>query len=136
MTLNGILKQIVNLSYEELLSQAKKAKDKIFPYCKALDKNSDGSVLFATIVIVCVAVDGKLTTLETKFVGDLIGFSEKNILDVIKALPDSATDMVDQIADALDTEAKASFCTLVATVLACDERVVPVENWFLRKIIQ
>ena len=27
MTLNGILKQIVNLSYEELLSQAKKAKD-------------------------------------------------------------------------------------------------------------
>ena len=135
MALNDTLQSIVNKDYDELLGMAKLAIGDVLPYCKKIDEKNDGMLILTTILMAAVASDGKLTALESKFIGDLTGLSEDKIYSLACVEPAKTAALVDSFADALSVEAKASICVLVSTIFACDTRISVEENQYLQKIL-
>ena len=136
MSLHDTLQSLVNKSYNELFILAKMAMAEVLPYCKELDAKTDGIGLLTGILMAAVASDGKLSVSESKFIGELTGMSSEEIRAFATADPTLTAETVDCFADLLDAEGKAAVCMLVATVMACDERISTEENAYLRKILQ
>ena len=136
MKLNELLKREVNKSYDELLYIAKCAMVDLLPLCKALDAENGGVVMLLNVILTAVASDGKLSSLETKFVADLIGIDKDKLMKMLgSAIKPEAMDLTDKFADSLNQDGKASVVALIVAVIACDGRVTPEENAFLRKVI-
>ncbi len=135
MSLRDTLQDLVNKDHDELFILAKMAMAEIMPHCKAADALTGGFAFLAGILTAAVATDGALSQAESRFVSELTGLNEQQILALIPQDRERAVAAVDRFVDSLDVGDKASACLLIATVLACDERIDVEENVFIRKIL-
>ena len=136
MGLRDTLQSLVNKDYDELIVLAKMAMVDVLPYCKKVDEENEGIVMLTSILMAAVATDGKLSGLESKFIGELTGLDSDKILALASSSPAKTAELVDRFADVLSAEGKASVCMLVATVMACDERISAEENAYIQKILE
>lgn len=133
--LNDTLQKIVNEDYDVLLKMAKTAMGEIIPYCQKIDSKNDGILMLTSILMAAVSADNQLSALESKFIGEMTGLSNEQILSLARIRTADNAEMVDRFADILDAEAKAAICLLVSTVFACDQKISADENQYLRKLL-
>ena len=107
----------------------------LLPVCKKVDAENDGFMMISSIVLSAIGADGKLTALERKFLGDVMGLSDENISKYIKMYNSKMAELVDHFADSLSADIKADTAMLVISIAACDEKISHEETAFIRKLL-
>ncbi len=133
--LTDILQKYVNTDYDTLVEVAQKALTELLPACKEVDPDNDGFLMVSGIILSAMAADDILTSLERKFVCDVLGITNETFDKFLKLYNDGLSELVDKFADTLDGDVKANTLTLVACVAACDEKITLEESAFIRKIL-
>ena len=101
MALNDILQDFVNEPYETLLGMARAAIADILPTFNELAPDGNGATGLIAIFATALAIDGKLSDLEYKFVCDLLGDrSYDDVKGLVAAHYDAKTiELVDRLVD-------------------------------------
>ena len=138
MALSDILQDFVNEEYDNLLGMAKQAIADILPVFNDLAKDGDGATGLIALFATSLAVDGKLSELEYKFVCDLLG--DKSF-DEVKALVAAhynaeTFDLVDKLVDEFPVDMKSKLLTFCCCFLAVDEKISREEVAFVTKLCQ
>ena len=137
MTLNQILQDFVNEPYENLVSMAKSAIGELTPIFNEIAKDGNGAKFVVPFFATSLAVDGRLSELEYKFVCDIFGDMSYND---VKALVEShySDDMIaliDGLADSCPVELKSKLVTLCCCFLAVDETISRDEVAFVKRLL-
>ena len=111
---NALMQEYVNKSYDELLSIANNALGIAMEIFNGIAKDGNGAPYVVPFMSTTLAIDGKFTELEYKFLNDLLGGGVD--YDAAKAnvqshYSDDAINFVDQIIDACPAEMKAVLLT-------------------------
>lgn len=134
-TIEQMMQDFVNKDYEELVALGSIAVKNLLPVCKKVDEEHDGFMMLSAIVLSAIGADGKLSALEVRFLGDVMGLDEDAVANFIKLYDSRYEELVDQFADALSAEVKADVVMLVMSIAACDEKISREENAFIQKIL-
>ena len=134
------LQRYVNSSYDELLFFANHSLADIIDEVQKIFKNDDDTAqVLLTVVAACIGVDGKLSSLEHKFICDILELEStyEETMGVVSSLGgEKAEEFVDKLADALPAEKKAALVTLCLSFLAVDETISRDEVAFVCKLIE
>ncbi len=137
---NELMQRFVNTDYEDLVTVAKDACNDVFPAVKNYFGEVDTAVKFMVAVIgTCIGADGALTELEKRFAYDVIGDSmTPSFLDSMTTVygDNDSRNLVDEIIDSLNSDAKASLLVFCAAFLAVDETISRPEVAFISKLMQ
>lgn len=134
-SLTDILQKYVNADYDTLVEVAQKALTELLPACREVDPDNDGFLMASGIILSAMAADDVLTSLEKKFVCDVLGIGDETFQKFLDLYNDGLADLVDKFADTLEDDVKTNTLTLVACVAACDEKITLEESAFIRKIL-
>ncbi|MBE6587972.1 MAG: hypothetical protein E7647_06120 [Ruminococcaceae bacterium] len=134
-SLTDILQKYVNADYDTLVTVAQKALTQLLPACREVDPENDGFLMASGIILAAVGADGVLSSLEKKFVCDVLGIKSETFDRFLKLYNEGLSELVDKFADTLEGDVKANTLTLVASVAACDEKITLEESAFIRKIL-
>ena len=134
-SLTDILQKYVNADYDTLVEVAQKALTELLPACREVDPDNDGFLMVSGIILSAMAADDVLTSLEKKFVCDVLGIGDETFQKFLDLYNDGLADLVDKFADTLEGDVKTNTLTLVACVAACDEKITLEESAFIRKIL-
>ena len=132
---NDLMQEIVNMDYPELLKMARTSMEQLLPVFKAVDEKNDGVFAAIAVILAAVGADRKLTPLEKSFVCDLLHLEPDKVSNMIKMYNGEEEEVADKIADALDTEHKAAFISLIAAIAASDESIKADEIKFIKKLL-
>lgn len=138
MTLHEILQDFVNEPYENLVAMAKEAILELGPIFKDISKDGNGSQALVAFMATSLAVDGKLSELEYKFVCDILG---DFTYDEVKALAamhysDEMVAALDELADSCPTELKSKLVLFCCCFLAVDETISREEVAFVKRLCE
>lgn len=131
-----ILQTYVNADYDTLVEIAQRALTELLPACKEVDPDNDGFLMVSSIILTALAADDVLTSLERKFVCDVLGITNEKFDRFLKLYNDGLEDYVDKFADTLDGDVKENTRILILAVAACDEKITIDESDFIKKIIE
>ena len=132
--LSDMLQEIVNMSYESKLGSAKLALGDCYGSLTKLGIDGNkATMILVTFLAAAVAVDGKFTANERKFLKDLFN---DDLEKLVNAMDSNAFDAMDNIVDALDATNKSKFCLLATYVLAVDDTINRDELNYLIKLMQ
>ncbi len=136
MELRKILQDFVNEPYENLVGMAKAAIAELIPIFNEAAPNGDGGKLIISMFSTALAVDGKLSDLEYKFVCDIFGGIEyDDVKDLVEAhYTTEMIEAVNELADSCPIELKSKLLTLCACFLAVDETFTREEVAFIVKL--
>ena len=136
-TLNELLQDYVNKSYDELLTLARNSVEEIV--CR-LSKDGDTEIpakVCYFLTMACIGADGKLSDLEQRFYRDLLGVNttyqdlSHNALDG----NDELRALADQMFDASSLELKAPILSFCLCFLAVDETISRDEIAFINRLL-
>ena len=135
---NALMQEYVNKSYDELLSIANNALGLAMNVFNEIAEDGNGAPYVVPFMSTTLAIDGKFTDLEYKFLNDLLGGGVD--YDAAKAnvqshYSDDAVEFVDKIIDACPSEMKAVLLTLVTCFAAVDETISVDEKRFILKLM-
>ncbi len=133
-----ILQKYVNLDYEDLLSLAKKNFEKIMPYFNSIAKDGNGSSVCVAFISACLAADGELSTLEIRFVNDLVGshLTRAELFGITQELIDGgAFDLADAVYDACPAEIRNDLLSFCLCFCAVDESISTKELAFIKRLL-
>ncbi len=138
MELNKILQDIVNESYESLVSMAREGVLRLYPILKEYDSKTDPFVHFITIMATAIAIDGKVTEREHKFVCDV--FAKNISYEELKGLATqfynaTAFKELDEFIDSFPSNLKSQLALFCCCFLAVDGEISFVENLFISKLL-
>ena len=129
MQLKDILQNIVNEPYENLVNIAKTAIEDIAPFFNEQSNDGRGIKILLEILCTCMAVDGKLTSLEHRFFCDV--FVDIDSDELVKILTDfNADEVIDNtnaFVDSLPSNIKSKIMTFCACIMAVDETITERE---------
>lgn len=139
-TFNEVLQNYVNLSYEQLVAIGKESLCKM---ALGLDKFFDGDDdTGATALLVFVSsilgADGRLTTLECRFLNDLLeaDHSYDSVCEMVAAFSNQEhRDLTDRLIDSLDDETKAEALAVALCFCAVDETISREEVAYFKKLM-
>lgn len=137
-TLNELLQDYVNLSYDQLLRIAKNNFDKIAPFFAKIAPDGNAAKYLVPIIGAALAVDGRVSQLEYRFINDLLG-GGLNYEDV-KAVAqnnynDDAMDYTDKVVDLLSGDERTALLALCLCIMAVDETISREEVAFIKRLI-
>ena len=138
MDFNELMQSYVNLPYEELVSKAQNDLALLAPVFDEASEDGNGSANLFPIILTCLAVDGKYTVLEYKFLEDVFGreLSYDETKKMVNGFYDEdAQDALDKLIDSCSTELKAVLLDLCTCVMAVDETLDVNELKFIQKLI-
>lgn len=138
MDFNELMQSYVNLPYEELVSKAQNDLALLAPLFDEASEDGNGSANLFPIILTCLAVDGKYTVLEYKFLEDVFGreLSYDETKKMVNGFYDEdAQDALDKLIDSCSTELKAVLLDLCTCVMAVDETLDVNELKFIQKLI-
>lgn len=138
MDFNELMQSYVNLPYEELVSKAQNDLALLAPVFDEASEDGNGSSNLFPIILTCLAVDGKYTVLEYKFLEDVFGreLSYDETKKMVNGFYDeSAQDALDKLIDSCSTELKSVLLDLCTCVMAVDETLDVNELKFIQKLI-
>ena len=138
MELNEILQDFVNEPYETLVDMAKAAIVDLTPVFDKVADDGQGAKFIVPFFATSLAVDGKLSDLEYKFVCDIFGdLTYDEVKDLVEAhYSDKMVALVDDLADSCPVELKSKLLTLCCCFLAVDETISRDEVAFVYKLCQ
>lgn len=139
---NELLQNYVNKSYDELVDLARVSLavfsddlQSIFP------EDTDSAQVIAIIISSCIGTDGKFSTLEYKFMCDLLGTGDMFSYEDLKAIIEGhygieSIELTDQLADVLTDDKKAALISFCLCFLAVDETIERNEVAFVIKLME
>lgn len=136
--IRDLLQEMVNESYENLVSCAKELMAELIPIFDEALGEGKGSQCIVHIFATCLAVDGKLTAKEYQFVKDIYRnqVTDQDIEDLASShYSYDIMEEVNKIVDACDHHTKASLLTLCTCFLAVDETISREEVAFLNILL-
>lgn len=138
MKLKEILQDFVNESYESLLGMAKLALAELTPVFADLADGGNGAKFVVPFFATSLAVDGKFTEKEYRFVCDLFGdISYEEMKSLVEMHYNAEViEMVDGLADSCPVKLKSKLITLCCCFLAVDETISREEVAFINKLCE
>lgn len=133
MTLDEMLKQVVNKDYEELVAIAKTAIAHLIPPLTKMVSEDYAYKCILVFVASCVAADGALTGLEKKFLNEVLGIAADDSMQFVKAGTDYA--FSDAFYDSLDRELRGHLTMLCIACFAVDEKISKDEIALLKHFL-
>ena len=139
-SLNELLQDYVNKSYDELLAFARLSLNDLVDDFKQIFDGPDGAAQACMVIVsACLGADGKVSALEHKFLNDLLG-SNNDLADtqaMVDALgTDEARELTDRLADSLSTDKKTKLLLFCLSFMAVDETISRDEVSFVLKLIE
>ena len=136
MTLREILQDFVNEPYEKLVEMAKESICDLAPIFDELSEDGNGSQCLVGFMATSLAVDGKLSELEYKFVCDVLGdFTYEEVKELAAMhYSDKMINLMDELADTCSSELKSKLITFCCCFLAVDETISREEVAFVQKL--
>ena len=133
-----LLQDFVNKSYEELTDFASSL---VSPICQGLEcvsGDQDAIDFFITVIFSTMAVDGRFTELEYRFLNDV--FNLNRSYDSLKEQVASYYDdewisIANQIVDVVDDDTKTRLITFCLCLASIDEKISREENAFIQMLI-
>ena len=131
-----LLRQYTALSYDELLSFAKRCYGELTSELQAPGRGGEDAVL--SLFAACMGADGKLTRPEHTFINDLtdVARSYEDTLSLIRSM--GATQCrrtADILADSLPSSKKAALISLCLCFVAVDHSISAGEAEFIQKLM-
>jgi hypothetical protein len=137
--LNQILQDMVNEDYDSLVNMAQQAISDLLPVFNEIAEDGNGNSAIIALFATALAVDGKLSDLEYKFVCDVIGgdFTYDEVKTLVQGhYSDDMIAAVDGLVDSCPSELKSKLLVLCCTFLAVDETINRDEVAFILKLIE
>lgn len=138
MDFSELMQNYVNLSYDELVTKAQNDLAVLAPVFDEASEDGNGSANLFPIILTCLAVDGKYTALEYKFLEDVFGRQlsyEETKKMVSEFYADEAQELLDKLVDSCNHELKVILLDLCTCVMAVDEKLDVSELKFIQKLI-
>ncbi len=139
-TLNEILQDMVNESYEELVDIAQYAMEELMPYLEDLaDDEQSAWNIFLAFIASSLAADGKLSDPEYRFICDVlcVDYTYDEVKELAqKGVKDRVVENVDYIIDHLPVEMKSKALVLCCAFMAVDETICREELGLIRKLVE
>ncbi len=135
-TLRDLLQDFVNEPYENLVGMAKNAIADLTPIFNELAEDGNGAKFVIPFFATSLAVDGRLSELEYKFVCDIFGgMSYADVKSLVEAhYSDKMVELIDDLADNCPAELKSRLVVLCCCFLAVDETISREEVAFIQRI--
>lgn len=137
---NEILQDYVNLDYEQLVAIGKgelsKMARSLSNYFDDTDYAAKALLMFTGVIL---GMDGKLSMLECRYLNELLDaeHSYDETCDMVSCFTtQEARDLVDNLIDAMDTDAKASALTVALCFCAVDETISREEVAYFKKLME
>ena len=130
---NQLLQDYVNKPYEELLELANGSIQVLIPAFEQRDVG-DWATFIMPFICTSLAIDGKLTELEYRFLNDLLGanFNYQEAKEVVGVHYDAnIIQLVDQMIDACGERVKAALLMFCLCFTAVDETISREEAAFI-----
>lgn len=131
---NELMQKYVNEDYDVLVNLAQHAMANLIPACKKVDAENDGFFMISSLILSAIGADGVLTSLERKFMRDVMGLDDEMVSKYIKMYDSRMADLADHFADNMGTDLKADAAMLIVSICACDEKISKEETAFIRKL--
>ena len=135
---NQLLQDFVNAPYDVLLAVANDSLAKVMPVFNEIADDGNGASIVLPFICTALAVDGKFSELEYKFVKDLIGVDES--YDYFKEVVQNYytaewVNAVDGLIDSCPDELKNSLLSFCLAFVSVDEKISKEENAFIAKLM-
>lgn len=134
-----LLKAFEDKTYEELLGLAGEAAYKIIPVFNKLgDDDLDGTTLLLLFIGSSLVADGKLSSLETRFVSDLLGVEKELVISLAKEVykQPGLFELINKVFDASMFELADELLKFCCCFLVVDKNVSIEEVNFIKKLIE
>jgi len=133
-----LLQDYVNAPYDVLLAVANDSLAKIMPVFNELAEDGNGAGFVLPFICTALAVDGKFSELEYKFVKDLLGIDQS--YDYFKNVVQSYytgewLQLVDGLIDSCPEELKNALLSFCLAFVAVDEKISREENAYIAKLM-
>ena len=133
-----LMQNYVNAPYSVLLSVATESLDKVMPFFSQVAEDGNGANVLLPFICTALAVDGKFSELEYKFVSDVTGINStyeefKQFVQGFYTI--HWIEANDRIIDSCPEEIKHSLLAFCLAFLAVDETITREENAFIYKLI-
>ncbi len=135
---NALMQEYVDKSYDELFNIASNALSIVMDVFNKVAKDGNGAPYAVLFMSTTLAIDGKFTELEYKFLNDLLGGGldyEAAKSSVQAHYNDEAINLVDKIIDSCDADLKATLLVLVTCFAAVDETISVDEKRYIVKLM-
>ena len=124
------------MSESELVQFAKTHYAKVYGFItKNFDKEK-GKTLMNGTIFTCIAVDGKLSTSESRFVRQFVGnYTDNEVLSIAGDFTaQQAKDVAQKLCGLFPDDIKESYISLCVAVLAVDKRFDSAEMAFINTL--
>lgn len=137
--INELLQKYVDMDYDqhvffanESIATMKDGLNELFG-----DDENVAKILLV-VVAACLGTDNKLTSLESRFLSDVLGVPHnyQDNLNMVAALgDDESRDMLDTLVDQLSGDAQAALLSFCLTFMAVDETISREEVSFIKRLL-
>ena len=137
-TLNEILQKYVDASYEELLALAIESFDKLMPVFNEVADDGNGAKFIVPVMCASIAADNRFSTLEYKFIKDLLESSltyDDFMASVRRYSGEEGQELVDKLFDACGTDMKTELLSFCLCFMAVDETITKEETAFVKRLL-
>ena len=135
---NALMQEYVNKSYNELYEIANHALAGAMNVFNQAAKDGNGAPYVVLFISTVLAIDGKFTELEYKFLNDLLGGGvDYNAAkaNVQSHYSDEAVELADKLIDSCNTEVKSTLLMLVTCFAAVDQTITVEEARYIAKLM-
>lgn len=133
-SLDSLLQDFVNKSYEEIRGAAAYGIDSIIPELKKIFGEELAFTALLSMISSCIAVDGTFSAKEQQLVHEVLGLTPDKAKTLIENSAD--IDFADKFIDACDLETKMHLVTICLCFFAVDERISSNEVKLLARFIE
>jgi hypothetical protein len=135
---NALMQEYVDKSYDELFEIASQSLSVAMDVFNKVAKDGNGAPYVVLFISTVLAMDGKFTDLEYKFLNDLLGGGvdyNSAKANVQSHYNDEAFDLADKLIDACPTEFKSVLLMLVTCFAAVDKTITVEEARYIAKLL-
>lgn len=137
--INELLQKYVDMDYDQHLFFANASIDTMRGSLKELfGDDANVAKILMVVVAACLGADNKLTSLESRFLSDLLGMPHnyQDNLNMVAAIgDDESRDMLDTLVDQLSGDAQAALLSFCLTFMAVDETISREEVSFIKRLL-
>ncbi len=135
---NKLLQDYVNAPYDVLLAVANDSLAKVMPVFNEIAEDGNGAGIVLPFICTALAVDGKFSELEYKFIKDLLEIDQT--YDYFKTVVQNYysaewINAVDGLIDSCPDELKTALLSFCLAFVAVDEKISKEENAFIAKLM-
>jgi hypothetical protein len=135
---NALMQDYVDKSYNELYDIASKSLSIAMDVFNKIAKDGNGAPYVVLFISTVLAMDGKFTELEYKFLNDLLGGGvnyESAKANVQSHYSDEAFDLADKLIDSCTDDFKTVLLMLVTCFAAVDKTITVEEARYIAKLM-